>query len=177
MRHETKDGKRIEMVRNPSPNQVGGDRGWITIAVVAHIDGEPVGHLSVSWIPDFDERYADMDVYRKAFGGPYRTERDRARTKAFHGEPFVAGVLVDFGKHRQGIGLALYREAALWLAEEWGLRLRSGDPNTSSEGLWRKLKALGEPVTKVDVLDYHPRFALDYRDRAKTEQTKDVPES
>lgn len=177
MKHLTKDGAVIEMVRDREPNQVGGDRGWITIAVVAMLDSKNVGHLSISWIPDFDERYADLDVYREAFGGPFRTERDRARTKAFHGEPFVAAVLVDFPYHRRGIGLALYREAALWLAEEWDHRLRSGDPNQSSEGLWKKLEALGEPVAKVDVQDYHPRFALDYRDRAKTEQGEDVPES
>lgn len=69
---------------------------------------------------------------------------------------------MDYDLRRQGIGLALYREAALWLAEEWELRLRSGDPISCSEGVWLKLKRLGEPITKVDIPAYGSRFALDY---------------
>ena len=164
MEHRTRDGAPITMHRiknvDPSPGQ---DRGWITHRVTAIVGGVGLGHLSISWIPDFDERYPDLESYSKAFGGWQRSKTDMDRTRAFHGEPFVAAVLVDFFHHRRYIGLALYRETALWLAEEWGHYLRQGDPNNSSEALWAKLRALGEPVIEIDVKDYWLRLALDYR--------------
>lgn len=173
MAYTTNEGLAIEMERNPHPEQVGACKGFVTYRVTARIGGDVVGHLSISWIPDFDERFADLAVYQEAWG-QYRTARDRARTKAFHGEPYVAAVFVDFRLQGRGIGTALYQEAALWLAEGWGHRLRSGDPNDCSTGVWKRLEALGEPVTLVDILDYFPRHALDYRDRAKKALSTDV---
>lgn len=175
MEHRTRDGALITMRRSEDKNAPGYDRGWVTFRVSAFVNSpEEWGHLSISWIPDFDERYADLEVYREAFGRTYGTKADRAKTKAFHGEPFVAAVLVHPMHWRRHIGLALYREAALWLAQDWNLRLRSGDPNPQAEALWAKLLALGEPVTLVNIQDYYPRYALDYRDRVNAEAPERV---
>lgn len=162
MRHSTKQGKALEMVRNRDAIQVSADRGWVTYQVIARLEGEKAGQLTFSWIPDFDERYAALDAYRKAFGEE-RSEQDLARTRAFHSVPFVAYVSVEEEMQRQGIGVALYREAAAWLAEEWGLPLRSGDLNAFSYEMWKHLIRIGEPVTETDVGRRYPDFKLDYR--------------
>lgn len=165
LEHSTREGELITMRRAEDRSAPGYDQGWVTFRVSAFVGqgSEERGHLSISWIPDFDERYADMKAYRSSFGRPNATENDRTKTKAFHGEPFVAAVKVNPSHWRRHIGIALYREAALWLAQDWDLRLRSGDPNPSAEALWAKLQILGEPVTTVDILLNYQRFALDYR--------------
>lgn len=159
MEHRTRDGRRIEMRRLRDVEHASDERGWVTHRVVAVVDGADLGHLTISWIPHIDTEY-NLERYRAE--RPWADQRSLERFRAFHGQPYVAAVLVHPGYWRQHIGLALYREAALWLAQDWKLRLRSGDPNPSAEGLWAKLVALGEPVVEVDVGDGHSRMALDY---------------
>lgn len=161
--HRTKDGLPITMHRErdvvrDEPLRPGG----ITCRVTAALQDREVGWLVISWIPDFDARYADPDAFAAAFGRS-ADEQDRVRLRAFHAHPHVGAVFVAFHQQRRHIALALYREAARWLAEEWDRPLRAGDPNPMAERVWAKLVRLGEPVTHVSVMDGWPRPVLDYR--------------
>lgn len=127
MNYQTRDGIPIVMRRAKYIEAPGYDRGWITHRVIAEIDGKKVGHVSITWIPDFDDRYADLGAYIKAFHRYEDVEREREKTRAFHGEPFICGVHVEPEYRRRGIAIAMYQEGARWLADEWNLRLRSGE--------------------------------------------------
>lgn len=160
--HRTKDGRPLKMLRLRPEHQPGSEKGFDSYKVVAVLEGAHVGTLTFTWIPDFDARYPDAESFKKGFGRLFASEQGRASARAFHSTPYVAAVCVDFLHHREYIGLAVYREAARWLADRWGLPLRSGDPNHASQALWKKLEQLGEPIVMLDVMDGRDRCALDY---------------
>jgi len=164
MLHKTKDGALIRMIREKDSSDLGRERGWITHSVIAYNGGDNLGKLSFTWIPDFKKRYAEIELYCKAFGRRDRAKDDHRTSQEFHGEPYVAGVHVEEVHRRRHVAIALYRESALWLAQDWGLRLRSGDPSSDAEAVWRKMIDLGEPVVEVSIFKYGKRMALDYRD-------------
>lgn len=143
----------------------GRDRGWITHEINAKLPNSllPIGVIKISYIPNFDKIYPTFDKWQEAFGY-WRTNEDFKRFKTFHNNPFVAYVHVKQSFRRQGVALALYRDAALWMAESFGEHLRQGDPNSQSLTVWKKLQSLGEPIKKIKIPNYRMVLALDYRE-------------
>lgn len=147
------------------------ERGWVTHRVVATLNDEEVGHISVSHIPEavFDETLADRETFCRIIEGkgrPTTEDLRRAATrhrrfKQFHVDSVhVAYVFVEPEHRRQGIALRMYRTAAKRVGEQ-GLMLAASDlQRPEVAALWKKLvETPSVPTTTTE--DGRP--ALDYR--------------
>jgi len=146
------------------------ERGWVTHRVVATVNDEEVGHISVSHIPRavYDETLADREQFCRAIEGRQKPTREEMRRAAvrhtkfekFHvGSVHVAYVSVEEGFRRQGIARKLYIAAAKWMAEEGFVLAASDLQRPEVKALWKKL--LEDPaVPTVTTEDGRP--AIDY---------------
>ena len=151
------------VVRVPKVAHCSDDRGWHTEGVEAREGGRRVGILKVSWIPAdvMAARYPTVLEYACGIAGHFQDpgpdvlETLLPRYQAFQefqGQPFVAGVTVDEDRRRRGVATALYREAALWLAERGHTLACSDTQSWEAAALWGSLRAR-EDVPTVELPD------------------------
>ena len=140
------------IVRVPKVAHCSDGRGWHTEAVEAWEGDRSLGILKVSWIPAdvMVERYSTVLEYacgiagRLQDPGPEVLEALLPRYWAFQEfqtQPFVAYVTVDKDSRRRGVATALYREAALWLAERGHTLACSDTQSHEAAALWEHLRA------------------------------------
>lgn len=147
----------MKIVRVPHVPHVSDERGWHTEAVEAWEGDLRLGVLKVSWIPadEMEVRYPTVDEYARAVRGYGQTTPDMlaemlpayAHFREFHGHPFVAGVRVEEAHRRRGVATALYREAALWLAERGHGLACSDTQSWEAAALWERLRSRDEVPT------------------------------
>jgi len=136
---------------------------WLDLRVEALLDGEKVGHLTITFVPRevFEEKFGTIEDFAREQRGIQKLEDYQRvelepqyrRFRQFHVDTaYVAYVSVDHKYRRRGIAKRLYIEAARWVKERHGLMLAASSlQRPEVQVLWASLVADPDvPTVKLE---------------------------